>query len=182
MPNTELPLGAAAVYGRLLCTRGAAAIAFGLLVFLWPRLSLGVLTMLWGGYSLLDGSLVAGAAINGKGGTPRLVLGLVAAAGFACAAAVFASPESIAPLLAGIVSAWAVVTGALQLWAALEMRRAVEREWILALDGIGAIAFGLALAIWPRLEMTALVWLIGWFTILLGSLYLAVGIWLRQTE
>jgi uncharacterized membrane protein HdeD (DUF308 family) len=182
MPDTELPHGAAAVYGRLLCARGAAAIAFGLLIFLWPRLSLGVLTMLWGGYSLVDGSVVAGAAIAGRAGTPRLVLGLVATAGIACAAAVFASPETVAPLLAGIVSAWAVVTGALQLWAALGMRSAVEREWILALDGIGAIAFGFALAVWPRLDMTALVWLIGWFTILLGSLYLAVGVWLRQTD
>ncbi len=178
----QASLAAAAGQARLLRWRGTAAIAFGVLIFLWPRLSLVVLTMLWGGYSLLDGILVARAAIIGRAGTPRLVLGLVAIAGFACAAAVLAAPETVANLLVAILSSWAVVTGLLQLWAALELRKAVDGPWILALDGIGAVAFGLGLAFWPRLEMGALVWLIGWFAILLGAFYLAVALWLNQTE
>jgi uncharacterized membrane protein HdeD (DUF308 family) len=175
-------LDVAAGYARLLRWRGAAAIGFGLLIFVWPHLTLLVLTMLWGGYSFLDGLLVLSAAVGGKAGTPRLLLGLVALAGFACAGAVLAGPEAVAALLVAVVAAWAIVTGALQVWAALELRRAVEGGWVLVLDGTGAMAFGAALALWPRLEMVALVWLIGSFAILLGTFYLAVGVWLRQSD
>jgi uncharacterized membrane protein HdeD (DUF308 family) len=172
--------GAVDRHGRLMSWRGATAIVFGLLIFLWPHLTLRALTLLWGGYSSVDGVLVLGAAIAARAGTPRLLLGLVGAAGLACAGAVLAAPETIAPLLVAIVSAWAIVTGALQVWVARELRKAVEGEWILALDGAGAIAFGVALALWPRLHIAALVWLIGCFAILLGTFYLAVGTWLAR--
>jgi uncharacterized membrane protein HdeD (DUF308 family) len=172
--------GAVDRHGRLMSWRGATAIVFGLLIFLWPHLTLRALTLLWGGYSSVDGALVLGAAIAARAGTPRLLLGLVGAAGLACAGAVLVAPETIAPLLVAIVSAWAIVTGALQVWVARELRKVVEGEWILALDGAGAIAFGVALALWPRLPVAALVWLIGCFAILLGTFYLAVATWLAR--
>jgi hypothetical protein len=43
----------------------------------------------------------------------------------------------------------AVFTGAMRVWASLKLRQAVDGEWILALDGIGTIGFGVALLIWP---------------------------------
>jgi hypothetical protein len=41
--------------------------------------------------------------------------------------------------------------------------------------------FGVALAVWPRLEMPALIWLVGWFAALIGSLFLGIGIWLGRS-
>lgn len=175
------PLLDAAIHHRLLLRwRGVAALTFGLLVFFWPHLGLTGLTTLWGIYSFIDGSLALGAAIGGRPGTPRTGLGLIGLAGIACAAAVLIAPTGVAGHLVAIVAAWAIGTGAMQVWAAVKIRKSVDGEWVLALDGAGAIIFGVALALWPQLEMGHLVWLIGGFALLLGSLYLAISLWLRE--
>lgn len=177
----EAPLlDAAADHRSLLLLRGMAAIAFAFLAFFWPRLTVHGLTILWGGYSFVDGVLALTGAIRGKYGTPRAWLSLIGLAGIACAGAVLVAPEEVAEHLAAIISAWAIFTGATQLWAALKLRRVVDGDWILALDGTGAILFGVALASWPRPELTPLVWSTGWFAALLGSLFLGVSLWLGK--
>lgn len=176
----EDTLAAAAHYGALLRGRGVAALAFAGLVFIWPGLALSHLTLMWGAYSLVDGGLVLASAARGPAGSARLLLALVGVAGLACAAAVAVDAATMAGLLVPLVAAWAVVTGLLQLWAALQLRAAVERDWILVLDGLAAIGFGLALVLWPGLEIVGLAWLVGWFALTIGSLYLAIGLWLRR--
>jgi uncharacterized membrane protein HdeD (DUF308 family) len=173
-------LEAAADYALLLRWRGLAAIAFAFLAFFWPKLTILGLTILWGGYSFVDGVLALTAAIRAKPGMPRAWLSLIGTGGVVCAGAVLLAPEEVAGHLVAIISAWAILTGAMQVWAALKLRKAVDGGWILASDGTGAILFGVALAVWPRLEMVALVWLIGWFAALLGGLFLTMGLWLGR--
>jgi len=62
----------------LLLLRGIAAIAFGVLAFFWPGLTLITLTWLWGAYALSDGVIAIWAAFNASGGDagPRWWLGL----------------------------------------------------------------------------------------------------------
>jgi uncharacterized membrane protein HdeD (DUF308 family) len=179
----EAPLlDAAADYRSLLLWRGIAAIAFAFFAFFWPRLSALGLTILWGGYSFVDGVLALTAAVRGKSGTPRVWLSLIGMAGIACTGMVLIMPEKAAENLVTIISTWAILAGAMQVWAALRLRTAIDGTWILALDGTGAILFGLALAFWPTLELVALVWVIGWFAALLGSLFMAMGFWLGRSR
>lgn len=102
-----------------------AAIAFAFLAFFWPRLTVLGLTVLWGGYSFVDGALAMTGAISGKPGTARAWLSLIAIASIACAGAVLVAPEKVAGHLVAIISTWAIFTGAMQLWAALKLRKAV---------------------------------------------------------
>lgn len=168
-------------YGRLLLLRGLAALLFAFLVFFWPKLTITGLAMLWGGYSLVDGVLTLAAAIRGRSGAPRLWLGLIGSAGLVCAAGTLVALDEVSAHLVGIISIWAIATGAMQVWAALELRKAVDGNWILVFDGLGALLFGLALAIWPNLQAEALLWLIGWFAAAVGSLLVSVSLWLRRT-
>ena len=93
----EAPLlDATAGHRTLLLRRGMAAIGFALLIFFWPRLAVPGLTLLWGGYSLVDGVLALTAAMSGKSGTPRAWLGLIGMAGIACAGAVLVASEQVA--------------------------------------------------------------------------------------
>jgi uncharacterized membrane protein HdeD (DUF308 family) len=66
----------------LLLLRGVPAIAFGILAFFWPGLTLLTLTLLWGMYALADGLLALWAAIAAKGDmAPRWWLGLTGVVG-----------------------------------------------------------------------------------------------------
>lgn len=175
-------LDAAAGHRSLLLLRGIAAIAFAFLAFFWPKPTLFDLTVLWGGYSFVDGVLAVTAAIRGKAGPARAWLGLIGAAGIACAGAVVIAPQELGAHLPAIVSVWAGLAGAMYVWVALMLRKAVQGGWILALDGIGIVLFGLALALWPRLELPAMLWLTGWFAALLGSLLVSVSFWLGASS
>ena len=175
-------LAAAAHHRSLLRLRGIAAIAFAFIAFFWPKPAMYHLTALWGAYSFVDGVLALTAAIRRKTGTARAWLGLIGMAGIACAGAVLVAPQVLATHLAAIISIWAGSTGATYVWVALKLRKSVQGGWILALDGIGIILFGLALAFWPRLEPEALVWLTGWFAALLGSLLLSMNFWLGSSR
>lgn len=103
-------------------------------------------------------------------------------AGIACAGALLLAPGEIAEHFLAIVSTWALLTGMMQLWVALKLRKAVHGSWILIFDGVGTILFGLAFACWPRPEVAALVWLTGWSAAMLGSLFLCVSYWLRWSS
>lgn len=176
------PLDAVASdYGRLLLLRGMAALLLAFLVFFWPKLTMTGLAMLWGGYSLVDGVLALAAAVGGRSGAPRLWLGLIGAAGLLCAGSTLVAIDEVSAHLVSIISVWAIVTGVMQVWAALEVRKAVDGHWILVFDGAGAVLFGLALAFWPNLQAEALLWLIGWFAAAVGSLLVSVGYWLGRT-
>ena len=64
-------LGALAENWWLLLLRGLAAIAFGLIAFFWPGMTLVALTYLWGAYALVDGVVAIWAALNTQGGWKR---------------------------------------------------------------------------------------------------------------
>lgn len=175
-------LDAVADHCSLLLLRGVTAISFTFLVFFWPKLSIVGLTILWGAYSFVDGVLALAAATRRKASITRPWLGLIGIAGVTCAGAVLVAPWDVAENLVEIVSIWAGLTGAMYVWVALKLRKAVAGGWILALDGVGAIVFGLALAFWPRLELAALVWLTGWFAASIGSFLLYASVSLRRSR
>jgi len=172
---------AASAYARLLSLRGMAALLFAFLVFFWPKLTIAGLATFWGSYSFVDGVLALTAAIRGRSGAPRLWLGLIGSAGLFCAAGTLLAIDAVSAHLVGIIAIWAIATGAMQVWAALELRKAVDGSWILVCDGLGALLFGVALAFWPNIRAEALLWLVGCFAAAVGSLLLAVGYWLGRT-
>lgn len=177
----EPVLTAVTDHRSLLLLRGAAALLFAFLVFFWPRITVTGLAVLWGGYSLVDGTLALTAASFARRGAPRIWLGLIGLAGLACAGGALFALDLLVGHLVGIISIWAISTGAMQLWAALELRKTVDGDWVLALDGLGALLFGLALALWPEPEEQVLIWVTGWFALALGSLFASIGVWLGRS-
>src|SRR5688572_25202236 len=55
----------------LLLLRGAAAVSFGVLAFMWPALTLATLVLMFGAWVLVDGILAIGASITGDIGGSR---------------------------------------------------------------------------------------------------------------
>jgi hypothetical protein len=61
------PLSTLAENWWLLLLRGLAAIAFGVIAFFWPGVTLVALTYLWGVYAVVDGVIAIWAAFNTSG-------------------------------------------------------------------------------------------------------------------
>jgi uncharacterized membrane protein HdeD (DUF308 family) len=162
--------------------RGIAAIAFGVLAFLWPDLTLLILTFIWGAYAIVDGILVLGAAVSGKVSeiALRWWLALIGIAGILAGLLTFVWPEITAHVLLVLIASWAILTGALQIWGAIQLRKEIEVEWMLALSGLLSIVLGMVFIARPGTGALAVVWLIGSFAILVGCIYVSLALWLNE--
>jgi len=77
------------------------------------------------------------------------------------------------------IAIWAIIIGALQIWGAIQLRKEIEGEWLLVLGGLLSIAFGVIVIAQPGAGALAVVWLIGWFAVLLGCIYIALAFRLK---
>jgi uncharacterized membrane protein HdeD (DUF308 family) len=162
--------------------RGIAAISFGVLAFIWPGLTLLTLTILWGAYAIADGVLALWAAVSGKGReiAPRWWLALIGIAGILAGLLAFVWPGITAQVLLVFIASWAIVTGVLQTWGAIQLRKEIEVEWMLALSGLLSVALGVALIARPGAGALVVIWLIGSFAILVGCIYISLALWLKK--
>jgi len=166
----------------LLLLRGIAAIAFGVLAFGWPGLTLLALTLMWGIYAIADGVLALWAAIASKGGeiAPRWWLAIVGIAGVVAGVLTFVWPGMTALILLIFIASWAIVIGVLQIWGAIRLRKEIEGEWLLGLSGVLWVAFGVIMFAQPGAGALALIWWIGSFAILAGCVYIALAFQLKK--
>ena len=113
---------------------------------------------------------------------PRPLLGALIAEGLlGIATGVLALlwPWLMALAIVYLIAAWALVTGVLEIAAAVRLRREVDGEWLMALCGVLSVIFGLALGLWPGAGAVALAWLIGAYALVFGALLLALAFRLR---
>jgi uncharacterized membrane protein HdeD (DUF308 family) len=161
--------------------RGIAAILFGLTTFVAPAPSLWSLIVVFGAYALVDGAVMMVTAFRhrraGEVWGVRLVHGV---AGVATGLAAFAWPGITALVLLALVATWAIITGGLQIAAAVALRREIDGEWLLALAGVASVAFGGLLIAFPKTGLLTLVVWIGAFALVLGVLLVALSLRMRS--
>ena len=160
--------------------RGVLAIAFGLIAFFYPVLTLPILVLLFGAYALVDGVFAFLAAMRAAARHERWgAFILEGISGVAAGVLTFIWPALTALILLYLIAAWAVVTGLFEIVAAVRLRKEITGEWMLGLGGIASIAFGVLLVINPGTGALAVSWLIGLYAMLFGILLLGVGLRLR---
>ena len=74
---------------------------------------------------------------------------------------------------------WAIIIGALQLYAAVQLRKVIENEWLLVLSGLLSIAFGALLIAWPSTGALAVIWTIAWYAVFFGCLLIGLAFRLK---
>jgi uncharacterized membrane protein HdeD (DUF308 family) len=164
----------------VLALRGLLAILFGLAAFLWPGLTLVVLVALFGAYALVDGVFAVIAGVTAAGEDERWwALLLAGIAGIAAGLVTFFWPGITALVLVYVIAAWALVTGALEIAAAVRLRKEIEGEWLLGLSGVLSVILGLMLVAWPDAGALAFVWMLGAYALVYGVLFIVLGLRLR---
>jgi uncharacterized membrane protein HdeD (DUF308 family) len=164
----------------LVVLRGVAAIIFGILAFVWPGITLLTLVLFWGAFALVDGVLAIIAAVKGGNPMPRWWLAIVGIAGIAAGALTFLMPGLTALVLVTFIAVWAIVLGVMEVYGAIKLRKEIEGEWFLILNGVLAVIFGILLLWRPGIGALTLVWIIGAYAIILGVIYIAFGLKLKK--
>ena len=165
-----------------LALRGVAAILFGILAFAWPGITLFVLVLFFGVYMLVDGIFAIVAAVRAAGREARWWLLLIEGVLGVLAGLVAAFwPGLTALALLYFIAAWAIVTGILEIAAAVRLRREIAGEWALGLSGLLSLLFGVLLVVIPApAGILSLLWLIGAYAIAFGVVLLVLAFRVRN--
>src|SRR5690349_7618376 len=160
--------------------RGVLAILFGILALVVPGITLIVLIAFFGAYVLIDGIVAIYLAIRGRENNRNwgwlLVEGI---AGVLIGIITFRWPGVTTFVLLAFIAAWAIITGVMEIFEAIELRRVIDNEWLLILSGAASVLFGVLLLLFPSGGALALVWLIGIFALIFGILLLVLSWRLR---
>jgi uncharacterized membrane protein HdeD (DUF308 family) len=164
-----------------LVIRGVAGVLIGVITFLAPAITFQALVLLFGAYALIDG-------VTGFAGAWRAVRArdrwgaplLQGIAGIIAAAVTILWPGITALALVLLIAAWAIVTGVLQVIAAIRLRRHISGEWLLALGGILSVVFGALVTIAPLAGAFVIAIWVGAYALVFGALLIGLGFKLRS--
>jgi uncharacterized membrane protein HdeD (DUF308 family) len=165
----------------LLLLRGIAGIIFGVLTFFWPDISLVALVLLFGAFAFADGVFALINGIRERRANDRWwLLILHGLMGIGAGVVTLLWPGISALALLYVIAAWALVTGALEIAAAIRLRKVIEGEWLLALSGIASVLLGILLFLFPEPGVLAVVLWIGAYALVSGVLLIVLAFRLRS--
>ena len=170
--------------------RGILGILLGIGAVVFPLSAVFAFTMLFAIYCFIDGiaSLVAGlrgahapghrwGAMVFSGiigiviGILFLVMPLIAAVTYAFLAVV-------------MLAAWSIITGVLEIVAAIRLRREMDGEWLLGLSGLISLLLGIAILAlvipYPAATILSAAWLIAIYAFASGIVLIAQALRLRN--
>jgi uncharacterized membrane protein HdeD (DUF308 family) len=165
----------------LLALRGLVAVLFSVLAFVWPGITLITLVWLFGAFALVNGLLSLVLAAKAPKGYPRfgsLIFGGLL--GILAGLVTFVMPGITALGLLILIAAWALVTGILEIIAAIRLRKIITNEWLLILAGLASVAFGVILLLRPAAGALALIWWFGAWALIFGILMIVLAFRMRN--
>ena len=159
---------------------GVLAIVLGAAAFVWPTRTFEALVMLFGVYAFVGGAISLSfgllAASAGERWWPLVVNGIV---GISIGVLDFSEPQAMAVVLVSVVGGWAVLTGVLEIVAAVRLRRVIANEFLLGLSGVVSIVFGVLLVAQPSLGSATFAVLFGAYAVVIGVAQICFGVRLK---
>lgn len=153
----------------LFLAQGILSIILGVLALVWPGSTLVVLTVLFGLLLLLNGIVVVMSAIGfAASNLPwgwRLTIGLL---DILAGLIVIRWPGETAVTVLLFIGFWAILVGISQVIGGIADHAALSHAWLVALDGVVSIIFGILMVVWPAAGLLTLALLVGIFAIVHG--------------
>jgi uncharacterized membrane protein HdeD (DUF308 family) len=163
--------------------RALLASAFGACVIVTRRLPMPALVIAYGMYSVVDGIFASFVALQRRGPNeaPRWAYLLLGWSGIGLGLVMLLWGGMTIAVLVYLVAASAAVSGLAQLVGALRLRQQVRGEWLMALGGLLAVAFGIASVAFSVGSATLASW-VGVYRLLDGAILAALALSLRRWE
>jgi len=161
--------------------RGLVALAFGLVLFFWPGLSLASFILLFAGFAFFDGILMLLQMVTIRDGMwwARLLHGIAA---IIAAAVAVTMPGLTLLVFAFMIGFYWSFTGILQIIVGLAARKAIEGELLLIAGGLITAIVGAILLIHPMQGIIALAQVVGIFNIAFGIILAILAVKLKLSE
>lgn len=159
--------------------RGLLALVVGVVLLLFPEIGLPSLILAFAAWMTVDGIAELIGAWRTRGQRHWWVGILEGIAGIVAGLLAVLLPGVTALVLLFLVAAWAIVTGVLEIIAAVRLREEISGEVWMGLAGLLSVLFGLYLIVFPGAGLLSLLWLIGIFAIAFGVFMLLLGWRLR---
>jgi len=164
-----------------LVLRGALLVLFGIFALSWPHITALALLLLFGIYTVLDGVfLVFSAFLRGELARRRFPLILRGLAALLVGIIVLAWPGLSAVALLYVIAIWAIASGFFELLVALFLPSGSWIKTALLAAGFLSVLFGLLMLTHPEGGVTAVAWLIGLYAVVVGAVFVFLGITLRK--
>jgi uncharacterized membrane protein HdeD (DUF308 family) len=160
--------------------RGALAFLFGALLLLRPATSLNLLVALFGVYALLDGGWAIASALwvtrTPFAAWPVLFEGAVSVAVGGLALVWPLVPREL--VLA--IATWGLLTGILEITAAIRLPRRAAGYWLLATGGVFSLFLAVVILILPHAAQPPVVGALGIYALAFGVLLVSTAFSLRK--
>ncbi|KGG93281.1 membrane protein [Comamonas thiooxydans] len=165
----------------VLLLRGAAAIIFGVLTWMQPAASAAALVLVFGAYVFVDGLLGIYTAIKScQQSRHWWVVLLWGLTGVVVGVLTVINPAITALVLTIYIGVWALMTGVLQIVAALRLRKEIQGEWVLVLGGLLSVLFGIFVLMQPGAGMMAMLWVLATYAVIFGVLMVILAFKIKK--
>jgi uncharacterized membrane protein HdeD (DUF308 family) len=165
-----------------IAVRGVCAIIFGLIALFVPGATILTLVLFFSAYMLVDGIFGIVAAVRAAARHERWgLLVLEGVVDIAVGVIALIWPGLTALTFVLLIAAWAIVTGVLEIVAAVRLHPEYGRWWLM-LGGGASMIFGVLLVIAPLAGLVVLTWWIGAYAIVFGIMLLVLAFRLRARK
>ena len=158
--------------------RGVLAIAFGVVILVWPQITVSIVVVVFGVFVLADG--VAGIVHwfgrrRSSEGRPSAWLLVASLVSIAAGLAALFWPGPTAVVVTLIIGWWALLIGLLQAVWAFMVRRVFELWWTGLVAGLLFMALGLLLILQPATGIMGFLIVLAIISIIAGILHIYDG-------
>ncbi|MCX6090160.1 MAG: HdeD family acid-resistance protein [Candidatus Atribacteria bacterium] len=159
--------------------RGIVAILFGVMILVWPAMSIGVLLWLVGIVAIAGGLLVLIQAVRTKGGWPLILEGVLS---IVIGILVATMPGMSALFIILLIGFWVIIIGLFQILNVIQFYKAIPNpgKWLIILNGIVSILFGAIILSRPLLGVLLIASIIGIYALLFGVISFFSGLYIHS--
>jgi len=164
-----------------LVLRGLASIVFGIIAFAWPGITLAALVLLFGAYAFVDGVTALVVAVH-RGARPhRWLLVVDGLFGIGAGIVTLLWPKITLLALIFVFGIRFILTGALEVAAAIQLKDELRSPVLYGLAGMASILLGVLAFVLPAITALVLVTMLAAFALIFGIMMLVVAFRMRRS-